>query len=181
MNRIVTWGWALAATRALGLRKQELEPGHAPLAEDGPCCRGSCRELQPRCWRRAPWRGRTRQSARGQPVDSPAATAMQQGPAPLRPSAMSSRAFPDTSACPPIPPRGPLHLSLGGIQHHDDDVSCACHSNHLPATAFPLCCAFNDSRKVQELDVGSFVFNDPWDTRQGCELIGCSFTGCGGH
>lgn len=88
----VTWGWALAATRRLGLRKQELEPGHAPLAEDGPCCRGSCCELQPRCWRRASWRGRTRQSARGQPVDSPAATAMQQGPAPLRPSAMSSRA-----------------------------------------------------------------------------------------
>lgn len=46
MNKgFVTWGWALAVTRALGLRKQEVEPGHAPLAMDGPCCQGS------RCWR----------------------------------------------------------------------------------------------------------------------------------
>lgn len=37
----------------------------------------------------------------------------------------------------PRPNCGPLHLSLGGVQHHDDDVGCACHGDHLPATALP--------------------------------------------
>lgn len=41
-------------------------------------------------------------------------------------------------ACQPAPPHHrPLNLALRGVQHHDDDVSCAGHSDHLPATAFP--------------------------------------------
>lgn len=41
-------------------------------------------------------------------------------------------------ACQPaLPHNRPLNLALGGVQHHDDNISCAGHSNHLPATAFP--------------------------------------------
>ena len=50
-----------------------------------------------------------------------------------------------------------LALALGRVQHKENQIGGAGHGNHLLAAPFALRRAFDDTRQVQQLDVGPVV------------------------
>lgn len=45
----------------------------------------------------------------------------------------------------------------------------------MATTTFALGGSFNDSGKIEDLNFGSFVFEDSWDGGEGCECVGGDF------
>lgn len=67
-----------------------------------------------------------------------------------------------------------LGALLAGVQHHQHEVGALCHGNHLSSTSPPVSSALDDSRQVEQLDLGALVVHVSGDARQRRELVGCS-------
>lgn len=56
-----------------------------------------------------------------------------------------------------MPRHTPVHFALGRIQNHHHQVCSPRHGNHLLAPPDTLGCAFNNSRKIEQLDFRPLV------------------------
>lgn len=61
------------------------------------------------------------------------------------------------------------------IKHHKDKVTGAGHGNHLSTTTLAVLGAFNDTRQIQQLDLGALVLDASGNSCERCELVGCYF------
>mmetsp|Transcript_8907 Transcript_8907/g.21477 ORF Transcript_8907/g.21477 Transcript_8907/m.21477 type:complete len:326 (+) Transcript_8907:385-1362(+) len=71
--------------------------------------------------------------------------------------------------------------ALGCVEDHEDEVGALCHGDDLPTAAFALGGALDDSRKVEQLDLGVVVVDDPGDASERRELVGRGLGLCPGE
>lgn len=73
-----------------------------------------------------------------------------------------------------------MRVGLGGVQHDDDHVGGLGHGDDLSTSTLAFGSAFNDTRQIEDLDLGTFVLED---TRLACEggefVRGCFRLGVG--
>lgn len=67
---------------------------------------------------------------------------------------------------------------LSCLQHHQDHVWILCHCDHLLSSTLAIRCALDDSRKIEELDLGVVVVDDSGDAGQCSKLVGCGEGSC---
>ena len=66
---------------------------------------------------------------------------------------------------------------LGRLQHHQDHVRVLRHCDHLLSSALAVGRALDDSRQVEQLDLGVVVVDDSGDAGQCSKLVGCGERG----
>lgn len=67
----------------------------------------------------------------------------------------------------------PVNVGLGGVQHHQHQISGAGYGNDLTTTPLALGSALDDSGQIQQLDIGTLILNDARNAGQSGELIVC--------
>mmetsp|Transcript_36798 Transcript_36798/g.92223 ORF Transcript_36798/g.92223 Transcript_36798/m.92223 type:complete len:469 (+) Transcript_36798:792-2198(+) len=61
---------------------------------------------------------------------------------------------------------------LHRVKNNENQTASSCHCNDLSTSTLSVFCTFNDSGKIKQLNLCSFVVDDSWNACQGCEFVG---------
>mmetsp|Transcript_32206 Transcript_32206/g.39930 ORF Transcript_32206/g.39930 Transcript_32206/m.39930 type:complete len:335 (-) Transcript_32206:232-1236(-) len=66
---------------------------------------------------------------------------------------------------------GLLFVGLRGVEHHEHEIRGLAHSNNLFTTTLAVGSAFNDTRQIEQLQLGSIDVELPWNTGERREFV----------